>query len=788
MMNQKLLPKSVFTALRAPQKQTAFWLGSLAALALHAPAQAQEASPEPEPLGRVEEVIVTGTPGGAEMRKLDASFAITNISAESIKRQSPSSTADLLKSVPGVWVESSGGVSGANIFVRGFPSGGDAPFVTVSLEGMPVFPPPTLSFLENSTMFRTDETIERMEGLRGGPNPVFSNGQVGLTTNFILKEGGEETEGTFKYSTSDFGLQRVDAVASGKLADDLYYMVGGYTKSSRNPRDGNFNTEDGQQFTVNLTKLLDNGKINVYHRDTDDHGTWFLPVSLRDTEGNSTGLDGEFTFVGSANRNVLVPFATADGQGGSTNEIKSQDMGQGRGWDGSITGGSIELDLGNDWSFTDRFNYTDGDADTFGFVPDGSAARLGTLTSEQGASNASGDAVSADSLVQKFGAWVVEKQVESFSNDLSFAKQWDNTKVTLGLYTSAWEVAEQWSIGNSKWFELREDGQLLDPESLPIDENPDDLACQAFDQASCGFTFNVDAVGEAQENAFYAAAEHRINDLKFDVGIRTVNRDTQYSADTGALDGINDVVVDTDETEFTYTAAVNYDLTNDSGVFARINDGVKFPDFDTYRDFFGDFEAGSDLIIDVQQFELGYKLAKPAYSLYATAFYNETEGQPFGSQGADDFEREETEALGIELDGNLYLGNFDLNLNATFQDAELQTGVNEGNTVARQPEFQIRLSPSYQIDFSSSVNASIFGTLSIVDDRFSGNANEVELGSYETVDAGVIVNVDNVEFQLAVDNLTDEDALTEGDPRSGTGTNGRFILPRNVKFSVAYNF
>ena len=86
MMNQKLLPKSVSTALRAPQKQTALWLGSLAALALHAPVQAQEAAPDPQPIGRVEEVVVTGTPGGAEMRKLDASFAITNISAESIKR------------------------------------------------------------------------------------------------------------------------------------------------------------------------------------------------------------------------------------------------------------------------------------------------------------------------------------------------------------------------------------------------------------------------------------------------------------------------------------------------------------------------------------------------------------------------------------------------------------------------------------------------------------------------------------------------------------------------------
>ena len=76
----------------------------------------------------LEEVIVTGTAGGGEMRKLDASFAITNVDDEDIRRFSPQSTADLLKNVPGVWAESSGGVSGANVFVRGFPGGGDAPF------------------------------------------------------------------------------------------------------------------------------------------------------------------------------------------------------------------------------------------------------------------------------------------------------------------------------------------------------------------------------------------------------------------------------------------------------------------------------------------------------------------------------------------------------------------------------------------------------------------------------------------------------------------------------------
>ena len=56
-----------------------------------------------------------------------------------IAQISPQSTADLFKSIPGVWAESSGGIAGANIDVRGLPGGGDAPFVTLAINGSPLY-------------------------------------------------------------------------------------------------------------------------------------------------------------------------------------------------------------------------------------------------------------------------------------------------------------------------------------------------------------------------------------------------------------------------------------------------------------------------------------------------------------------------------------------------------------------------------------------------------------------------------------------------------------------------
>lgn len=168
-----------------PRYALSLAIGALLAPAAHA--QTSTAEPRSEAT-TLDAVIVSGTARFKGLAKRDASFSITTASPEQIQQAVPQSTADLLKIVPGVWAEPSGGGTGANIFVRGMPSEGDAPFVTMQLDGSPLFPPPTLSFLENSTLFRVDDTVERMEVLRGGSSPIFSNGQPGLTVNFIQKK------------------------------------------------------------------------------------------------------------------------------------------------------------------------------------------------------------------------------------------------------------------------------------------------------------------------------------------------------------------------------------------------------------------------------------------------------------------------------------------------------------------------------------------------------------------------------------------------------------------------
>jgi len=717
----------------------------------------------------VEKIVVTGTFSGKSVAKEEASFAISSFSDEDIKKLAPKSTADLFKAVPGVWAESSGGVSGANVFVRGFPGGGDAPFLTVQLQGAPIFPPPTLSFLENSTLFRLDETVQFMEALRGGPNPVVSNGQPGLTTNFILKEGSDDTEGSVKYSTADYGLQRIDGVFSGSLAEDLYFMVGGYIKNSPGVRDAGFNAEKGKQLTINITKHLDNGKINLYSRHTDDHGVWYLPSPL-----NVDSVDNQYTQIGTNNRQATIQY-------GSDNTTETVDFGQGRGWNGTVSGGSIDLSFDNNWDLVNRLIYTQGDADTYGLVPNGDAVTLASVADngESALGAVTGTSYDGDTIVQQIGRWVVKKQIEALTNDFALTKTFAQGTFTAGLYTSTFETKDWWALGNQAYHVVESGGEMLT--GIDCNDNED----------SCGWNYDINSDGDGSTTAFYAAASFEINNaLSIDGGIRRENHKIDYEVDEG-LDGIITKSVSYDENSIAWTIGANWMFADKQGIFARLSDGSKMPFFDDFRDNFGAYQDGEDLIKEVSQFELGYKLASDNYDLYATAFFNEVKGDTFVALPGAPAEVLTNEAYGVEVDFNYYNDNgFNVNLNATVQETEITaSAANQGNEAQRQPGWQVRVTPSYELEFSNGMYATLYGNISAVGDRFANNENTVTLPGYEKVDLGVMLNLsDEVQVQLSVNNVTDEDALTEGDPRDSLSSNGRYILPRTVDLSVSYQF
>ena len=200
------------------------------------------------------------------VKKLEASYNIVTANEEEIRRANPKSTADLLKISPGMWPESTGGQTGANIEIAGFPGGGDAPYFTTQLMGSPLYGMPTLSFFETTSIFRLDDTVKSAEILQGGPSVVFAGGQMGATANFLLKTGSETPEGSLGLTYGDENLMRVDGFYGFPMGEGWFGSVGGFWRQSDGVRDPEFTADEGGQLTATLKRESDGGQTRASMR------------------------------------------------------------------------------------------------------------------------------------------------------------------------------------------------------------------------------------------------------------------------------------------------------------------------------------------------------------------------------------------------------------------------------------------------------------------------------------------------------------------------------------------
>lgn len=780
-------------------------LASIALLALPTTAFAQEAPQTDDAAAANDEIIVTGTAGGGINRQA-AAFAITNITSDAIDKAAPNSTADLFKVIPGVSAESSGGQNGANIFVRGYPSGGDAEFVTLTVQGVPFFSPPTLSFLENTQLIRIDETIDRVEAVRGGTGALFGNGQPGLTVNFVQKEGGRDFEGLVKASITDYGDIRGDMRLSGPLGDSTTFMVGGYYSSGNGIRDPRFTAEKGGQITGNIRHDFEKGSLLVFARYLNDHGQWLLPIPVV-RDGSKVRQFGNIdlgtgVLAGPETRLSVLPDGTRT------------DLADGRGAKLINLGTNFDYEVGEGLQLRYRASYLNGDADTTGLVPastamtaDAYAASLqsavGSLTYVNG-----GQAVAGTQQVIRAGTWIVRKQIEDFTSDLGVEWESGNNKFTLGGYYSDFSSNDHWNLGNIHLLTAENNARLL---NLTL-ANGQIATNNGYTQGSF---FNVNAAYDGREYAFYAVDEYQITpELRLDAGIRYQN----YKA-TGSIE--NNSSVDTDNNPDTlynngtavlngtfrniaykkgawsWTAGLNYDFSSSVGAYIRYNRGNTNPFFDNLRD-------GIFVSPRVDNFEGGVKVRTDLVSLYATLFHTKFTGLvttviqssgPVADIGG-------ARSTGIELEGQIRpVDNFTVAFSGTWLDAKYRnffagggTIDLSGNRVQRQPKWQWRVTPSYDIEFGNDSKVSLFSTFSYVGDRFSDTANTQSLPHYFKIDAGVSFDVNKaLSFAVTADNLTDKAGLTEGDPRTlgqtgGEVVNARPILGRSFRFSAAYKF
>ncbi|WP_129642019.1 TonB-dependent receptor domain-containing protein [Peristeroidobacter agariperforans] len=790
-------------------------------------AQATETAPAPLPQAQeqggageqapadslfgVEEVIVTGT-AVAERTKFDSSVAISTFNAEDIAQQAPSSSADLISAVPGFWVESTAGTTQGNVFARGIIQDGGYRYVGLMEDGIPIYPVFELSFYNPDQFVRVDDTIERVEALRGGTAPIFTAGAVGGTVNFVTQSAKDSARGSVKLGFSDYGMYRGDVAWSAPLGDDWGIALGGYYRTSDGIRDPGYTADEGGQFRVKVGRSFDNGSIEFFGKYIDDRSMFVVPIPLTGSPSDPRGVNGADAGTYSLHSEDLaragLPVTAAEvGLRGSNLE------------DGihpqlATLGGKLNWQFNDTVSMTNLLRYTDGEVRFDGIFPGDPpetgadfAADLGVAANYSVLST--GTPYAANQLVQEHGHWVVNKEYDAIQDDLRLNLHLDTHAVTFGLYVADYSMKDAWSLGNS----------LL----MDVSDRPRRLALTGVTDAN-GFTkystFNLLTDYDAMAYSLYAADEWQVTDaLRFDFGVRYDTQDIEGTIRAGSqevapgvptdldgnpattydrgvsLIGANRSTVDEDFDNTGFSIGFNYEFTPQHGMFGHYTDSAKLPHFDDVRN-------GVLVKDQVTNIELGYKASIETLVVFATLFQTEFDNVPFQdilSNGQTIVRRAETRTRGIELEGEFQpIDALGIRFSITQQDPTYQgfTGAaagNTGNVIRRIPKTMARITPTYTFMDGA---ARAYFTYTYAGKRFANDENSIVLPKYNKLDAGVMFDVGaNWTFQVTGDNLTDEIGLTEGNPRTDVGSGGigniymvRPLFGRSFMGSVTYRW
>ncbi len=790
----------------------------------------------------LDQVVVTGTATG--VKKIDASYTITTASAEQIKQANPKSTADLLKISPGLWPESTGGQTGANIEIAGFPGGGDAPFNTVQLMGSPLYGMPSLSFFEQTSIFRIDDTIERVEIVQGGPSVVFADGQIGATENFILKQGTEVPSGSIGVTYGNEDLKRVDGFYGFKIADNWYGSVGGFYRDSSGVRDPQFAADKGGQLTATLTHDSDNGSFTLYARSLDDKNQFITPIPLLQSgSDNFSAYPGFDPLTSTYNSKAIQHvFLSAYPNGGSY-----ADLANGRGARVNFFGGNFDYDLGNGITLSDKFLIDGGDVNTnalfsgsnpmslndelynpagFGgnskdVIPVGSAT----------ATYVGGGAVNPNQSVINQGWWYIHKRLKNVNNDFRLSKEiFEGNTLTAGLYLAHYTDNDAWALGN----------QMLmtnTPNARPITVTHAANGQTYYDTDSQGFSdlndnYDITEKGSSTNKAFYLSDSWHLDQWLFDASARLENQDSSLSVcnlspvnqdhnPNTLYDNFVPVCngtysrTDYNKTHTSWTVGANYELASNMSVYVRANKGVHFGDFDNALR--GNTTGNTAPLQKIQNFEGGFKYQSTLFYADISVYHKQfngltyqpttTTGTPLGPQalyGSDskgvnvNVAVTPIENLKLAVIGNYLDGHYTHNNSCLVYPA---SGVNPGGCafidgvqLQRQPKVHYAFTPSYRMPFPWG-DITTFVTYTHVGAHTQDVSGLQQLGSYYTFDFGIVANIEqNWQLRLQGTNVTNELGLTESNSRIfGVGAAGGVILARplegrEVNFQVKYSF
>lgn len=726
---------------------------------------------------KLDEVVVTGTATGSS--KMKQSSSISTVGAEQILQNQPTNASDILRSIPGVRAESSGGGGNANVTVRGLPiSAGGSRYVQFQEDGLPVMLFGDVAFSTPDMFLRADNSIERLEVVRGGSASTLATNAPGGIINFISKTG-DEPGGSIGLTTGlGHNEKRLDFDYSGKLGEKTRFFIGGHTQNGEGPRNATGNSLGGGQIKANITQELDNGFVRFNFKALDDQSPLFMPVPVRIANGKVSEIAG----IDPRNASMYSPYWVKDFTLSKNNTMVGTDVNDGLRVKQNSFGIEADLKLADGWKLSEKFRHASMTGRFVGLFPadDAKAAASGTkyATGPNAGQNYAGLA---------FTNTVFNTSMDdmgSTTNDVKLSKsfaQADGAKLntTLGLFMNVQKVGLTWNFNQYLMQATDKNPALLSNSST----NSYGAVALGSDVWGGCCTRAIDATYNTTSP--YAVIGWEKGAWSLDGSLR---RDSQVA--TGSYNQAvanqfqpgNAKAINYTKTHTSYSFGGNYQLNKDLAFFARLSEGVAF---NADRIMFGSAAvpmaggAGVVPINTVQQLEGGVKMRSGNLSTFVTLFQAKTDESNFDAT-TQKSTANKYDAKGVEIEAGYKMGAFRINGGLTLTDAKI---VSSGLTPNRQAKVVYQLSPTYTSG-AFTVGAAIVGSSSAKDAQ--GTPYEATLPAYTVVNAFASYAISkDLTATLGMYNLTNTLGYTEiNDGRMAA----RSINGRSAKVGLKYNF
>lgn len=782
-------------------------------------------------------VIVTGVPTVSGVTTHQASFLASTMDRVQIKQFSAINTDDLLRSIPTVFPEPTGGMGGNNVDVAGYPPGDGLTFITFELEGMPIWPLYNEGDVGNfeDALVQFDDTIGSLQSIQGGPSVVSGAGQPGITANMLLRRGTPQTSGEVGVTLLSEGGYRFNGFAGGPVGKSGWNAsVGGFLLKSQGIRDSQYPADQGGQVTATLSKDFDNSSLIFYARRLDLNAQFVTDTPLiNDKTGEFSAYPGFDPLTGtfsSVHNRYLFLASQACYTAGCTPGGRTYDFQQGHGAHMSLVGSNFQYFGPDGWSFSNGFQAMKAYAPEMGFFSTGqnptalenvvatqalkSGFAPGTYTTS--AALRTSQPATLDSIVTVQTPVVEQNRPRSLADQFKFSRDFDNGNTLSG---GAYVAATQ----NSR-FGINAPYRIIlqaksNPVPVVVSITPNNGSALPLTDTQGVFTVPASPQGDNKETyhenigAVFASDTWRLDKWVLTGGARlaedsvrghyhlTKNTDMDANPDTLYNNFGQVFLPETKNIKYSNILksgmlGATYLLSDNSSVYGNISYGVSPNHFDVIRNV----PQAANVVQTIHNYTVGYKFGLPYLFLSVQGYHREFLHSA-GAFNLADGGVVVTFGTGLRANGAILqlrvgpFSGFKVDLTADVVDARVidpkchefinQGGVGvctsgNGNHPGRQPNFQYTVRPNYKVNTS-------FGYLELwtlfnhVGYRTA--TPESPLGIYNVIGVGAAAGIgDHWVTTLRGTNVTDQIGLTEGNSRifSGAENAGGVILARGL--------